>query len=133
MKKLTEFIKESLQKLNESSESKEITFNFKDLENAKETIESLEKMDYVTKTSDDEIKVSVSKENKDKLDTVIDILQQYCDTIRHSSKRSSSEMYAQKTVEFEKTLESLHTAIDSMDEDDEKDKKDEDKEGKDKE
>ena len=134
MKKLTDFIKESfekIEKINESSDSKEIKFNFKDLENAKETIESLESMDFVTKNSDDEISIKVSKDNVDKLDTIVDILQQYCDAIRHSSKRSSSEQYAQKTVTFEKTLASLHDAIDEFSEEEtskEEDKKEDETE-----
>ena len=124
MKSLFEYMNEKM--MTESSDTKEIKFNFTDLENAEETIKSLESMDNVTKTSDNEITVTVTAQNSDKLDTVVDILQQYCNVIRHSSKRSSSEQYAQKTVKFEKTLSSLHSAIDEFnDAAEEKDKKEE--------
>ena len=118
MKNLTTFINEKRalnnKTIKESNDSKEITFNFTDLENAKETIESLEKMDNVTKKSDNELTVTVTSDNVDKLDTVVDILQQYAETLRHSSKRSSSETYAQKTIAFAKSVASLNDAIDEL-------------------
>lgn len=118
MKNLTTFINEKRalnnKVIKESDDSKEISFNFTDLENAKETIESLEKMDNVTKKSDNELIVTVTSDNVDKLDTVVDILQQYAETLRHSSKRSSSETYAQKTITFAKSVASLNDAIDEL-------------------
>lgn len=129
MKNLTTFINEKFSKstnaINESDESKEIRFNFTDLENAKETIESLEKMDNVTKKSDNEIVVTVTSDNADKLDTVVDILQQYAETLRHSSKRSSSETYAQKTIKFQKSVEELNDTIDELTSGDSEEKEDE--------
>lgn len=118
MKNLTTFINEKRalnnKVIKESDDSKEISFNFTDLENAKETIESLEKMDNVTKKSDNELTVTVTSDNVDKLDSVVDILQQYAETLRHSSKRSSSETYAQKTIAFAKSVASLNDAINEL-------------------
>ena len=45
------------------------------------------------------------------LEAVQDILQQYCQTIRSSQKRSSNEQYAQKTKSFETKVGELNDAI----------------------
>ena len=74
MKTLKNFIIESTY-IKESESSKTITFNFKDLENAKETIESLKDRDGV-EISDDNVTVTVTADNVSKLEAVQDILQQ---------------------------------------------------------
>ena len=112
MKHLSDYIVEQSQ-VNESSTSKIITFNFKDLENAEETLKSLEGKEGVT-IEDNKLTLEITTDNVDKLDTVQDILQQYCQTIRNSQKRSSDEQYAQKTVEFEKKVNELNDAIDEI-------------------
>lgn len=112
MKHLQDYIIEQAQ-VNEGASSKSITFDFKDLENGKETIESLKDKEGVD-VDDDKLTVTVNSDTVDKLDTVQDTLQQFCETIRNSQKRSSDEQYAQKTVEFEKKIGELNDAIDEI-------------------
>lgn len=112
MKHLQDYIIEQAQ-VNEGASSKSITFDFKDLENGKETIESLKDKEGVA-VEEDKLTVTVNSDTVDKLDTVQDILQQFCQTIRNSQKRSSDEQYAQKTVDFEKKVGELNDAIDEI-------------------
>ena len=72
--------------------------------------------------------ISITKNNVDNIETIQDILQQYCQTIRNSQKVSSDEQYAQKTVSFEKKINEMNDAIDeisSTDDDDDDDDKNE--------
>lgn len=117
MKTLKNFIIESTY-IKESDSSKTITFSFKDLENAKETIESLKGKDGV-EISDDSVTVTVNANTVSKLESVQDILQQYCQTIRSSQKRASDEQYAQKTKSFEVKVGELNDAIDEIENPDE--------------
>ena len=112
MKHLQDYINEAV-KINESMESKTITFDFTDLENGEETVKSL---DGQTGISVDGLKVtlSITKDNVDSIGTAQDILQQYCSTIRRSQKVSSNEQYAQKTVSFEKKVGEMNDAIDEI-------------------
>ena len=121
MKHLQDYIIEQAQ-VNEGASSKSITFDFKDLENGKETIESLKDKEGVT-AEETKVTVEVTSDNVDKLGTVQDILQQFCDKIRNSQKRSSDEQYAQKTVEFEKKVGELNDAIDEIKNPDDKGEK----------
>ena len=130
MKHLQDYIIEQAQ-VNEAAKSKSITFNFKDLENGKDTLDSLKDKEGVTADEEGEtITVEVNADNVDKLGTVQDILQQYSDILRKSDKRSSDEQYAQKTVEFEKKVGELNDALDEIANPDD-DKKEEKKEGED--
>jgi len=117
MKHLQDYIVEQVEVKEEVNEAattgKTITFNFKDLENAKETLDSLKDKEGVT-IEDDKLTLEVTAENVDKLDTVQDILQQFCQTIRKSQKVSSDEQYAQKTVSFEKKIGEMNDAIDEI-------------------
>jgi len=123
MKHLQDYIIEQAQ-VNEGASSKSITFNFKDLENGKETLDSLKDKEGVTADEEGEtITVEVTADNVDKLGTVQDILQQYSDTLRNSQKRSSDEQYAQKTVSFEKKVGELNDALDEIANPDDKDDK----------
>ena len=125
MKHLQDYINEAV-KINEGIESKTITFDFTDLENGQETVKSL---DGQTGISVDGLKVtlSITKDNVDSIGTAQDILQQYCSTIRKSQKVSSNELYAQKTVSFEKKVGEMNDAIDEItnpdDEEDDDDSK----------
>ena len=131
MKHLQDYIIEQAQ-VNEGATSKSISFNFKDLENGKETLDSLKDKEGVTVDEEGEtITVEVTADNVDKLGTVQDILQQYSDTLRSSQKRSSDEQYAQKTVSFEKKVGELNDAIDEIANPDDNDDKDDKKEGED--
>ena len=121
MKHLQDYIIEQAQ-VNEGASSKSITFDFTGLENGKETIDSLKDKEGVT-VDGDKLTVEITSDNVNKLDTVQDILQQFCQTVRNSQKRSSDEQYAQKTVEFEKKIGELNDALDEIaNPDDENDK-----------
>ena len=124
MKRLQDFINESI--INESEDSKSITFNFTDLENAEDTLKSFEEMEYCT-VDDNKLTVNVTSDNFDKLSSVQDILQQYAYTLRKSTKNSSDEQYAQKTKKFAETVAKFNNTIDEFSEpeeqnDDEKNK-----------
>ena len=125
MKHLQEYIIEQAEfNIDESADSKSITFDFKDLENAEETLKSLEGKEGVT-INGNTLTLEITADNVDKLGTVQDILQQYCQTIRSSQKRSSDEQYAQKTASFEKKIGEMNDAIDEIENpDDDKDEKD---------
>ena len=129
MKHLQDYIIEQAQ-VNEGASSKSITFDFTDLENGKETIDSLKDKEGVT-VDGDKLTVEITSDNVDKLGTVQDILQQFCQTVRNSQKRSADEQYAQKTVEFEKKIGELNDALDEIANPDDKDDKDDKKEGED--
>ena len=129
MKHLQDYIIEQAQ-VNEGASSKSITFDFTDLENGKETIDSLKDKEGVT-VDGDKLTVEITSDNVDKLGTVQDILQQFCQTVRNSQKRSADEQYAQKTVEFEKKIGKLNDALDEIANPDDKDDKDGKKEGED--
>ena len=123
MKSLKDFLFEA------AATSKTVTFNFKDLENAEETIKSLEGREGVT-IDDQKLTLEITPDNVDKLGPVQDILQQYCQTIRNSSKRSSDEQYAQKTKSFEENIAKMNDAIDEIEnpEEDESEENDDKKE-----
>lgn len=129
MKHLQDYIIEQAQ-INEGASSKSITFDFTDLENGKETIDSLKDKEGVT-VDGDKLTVEITSDNVDKLGTVQDILQQFCQSVRNSQKRSADEQYAQKTVEFEKKIGELNDALDEIANPDDKDDKDGKKEGED--
>ena len=129
MKHLQDYIIEQAQ-VNEGASSKSITFDFTDLENGKETIDSLKDKEGVT-VDGDKLTIEITSDNVDKLGTVQDILQQFCQTVRNSQKRSADEQYAQKTVEFEKKIDELNDALDEIANPDDKDDKDGKKEGED--
>ena len=129
MKHLQDYIIEQAQ-VNEGASSKSITFDFTDLESGKETIDSLKDKEGVT-VDGDKLTVEITSDNVDKLGTVQDILQQFCQTVRNSQKRSADEQYAQKTVEFEKKIGELNDALDEIANPDDKDDNDGKKEGED--
>ena len=122
MKHLQDYINEAV-KINESMESKTITFDFTDLENGEETIKSLDGREGIS-IDGQKVTLSITKNNVDNIETIQDILQQYCQTIRNSQKVSSDEQYAQKTVSFEKKIGEMNDAIDEIsstdDDDDDK-------------
>ena len=131
MKHLQDYIIEAAEvKVNEGAESKSVVFDFTDLENAEDTLKSLEGKDGVT-IEDNKLTLEITKDNVDKLETVQDILQQFCQTIRNSQKRSSDEQYAQKTVAFEKKVGEMNDAIDAIANPDDNDDKGGKKEGED--
>ena len=124
MKSLQDFIIES-NEINEGQDTASITFDFTDLENAEETIESLKDKEGV-EVDDKKVTVNINKDNASKLDSVQDILQQYSETIRNSQKRTNDEQYAQKTKTFAEKVGEFNDALDAIDNPDEDDDNKED-------
>lgn len=121
MKSLVETLNESLN-INESKE-KMFRFEFGDLDHADETIKSIE--DLANKNSvysekiDGGIKIKVNDSNKDKLDSIQDVLQQYVQKMQDDDKANQDNV---KTLSSQ--LDKLSDFIDSEDEEDEKDEED---------
>ena len=122
MKSLVETLNESLN-INESKE-KMLRFTFGELEHADETIKSIE--DLANKNSiysekvDGGIKIKVNDSNKDKLDSIQDVLQQYVQKMQDDDKANQDNV---ETLSGQ--LDKLSDFIDSEDEEDpEKDKED---------
>lgn len=114
MKHLQDYISEAVQEQQiTESEEKTIEFDFNELENAEETLDSLKDNEGCT-VEDNKLTVKITADNVDKLGTVQDILQQFSDTIRKSTKVSSDEQYAQKTAKFEKKVGEFNDAIDKI-------------------
>ena len=121
MKSLVETLNESLN-INESKE-KMLRFEFGDLEHADDTIKSIE--DIANKNSvysekiDGGIKIKVNDSNKDKLDSIQDVLQQYVQKMQDDDKADQDEVKS-----LADQLGKLSDFIDSEDEEDEKDEED---------
>lgn len=119
MKSLSEVLNESLN-INESKE-KMLRFTFGDLEHADETIKSIE--DLANKNSvyaekvDGGIKIKVNDSNKDKLDSIQDVLQQYVQKMQDDDKANQDDVKS-----LADQLNKLTDFIDSEDEEDSEDK-----------
>ena len=114
MKHLNEYISEAAKEQPiVESEDKSIVFDFTDLENAEETLNSLKDDENCT-VEENKLTVKITADNVDSLSKVQDILQQFTSTIRKSSKATNDESYAQKTVKFEKKLGEFNDAIDEI-------------------
>ena len=139
MKSLVDFIRENEMKIKESQEAadskKSFNFAFNGLDNAKETIESLNKMaedkgiDH--ESTEESFTITLTRDlcqnDRDKIEGIQDVLQQYSDMIRKDSSNASDESHAQKTAKFEKTVDDMVKFIDNANEepdDEENDKKD---------
>lgn len=94
MKSLAEALNESLN-INESKE-KMLRFEFGDLDHANDTIKSIE--DLANKNSvysekiDKGIKIKVNDNNRDKLDSIQDVLQQFVDKVQNDDKADESDI-----------------------------------------
>ena len=121
MKSLVETLNESLN-INESNE-KMLRFEFGDLEHADDTIKSIE--DLANKNSvysekiDRGIKIKVNDSNKDKLDSIQDVLQQYVQKMQDDDKADQDDVKS-----LADQLGKLSDFIDSEDEENEKDEED---------
>lgn len=117
MKSLVETLNESLN-INESKE-KMLRFEFGDLEHADETIKSIE--DLANKNSvysekiDKGIKIKANDSNKDKLDSIQDVLQQYVQKMQDDDKANQDDVKS-----LANQLNKLSDFIDSEDDDDDK-------------
>ena len=127
MKRLTDFIAESIVAEANDNKSKSFVFNLADMENGEETVKSFENMPGVT-IDGQKVTVEVSSENFDKLDSFQDIMQQFIEGLRNSTKRASDEQYAQKTKALADKMNEFNDFIDELgnpDEDDDDKKEDE--------
>ena len=121
MKSLVETLNESLN-INESNE-KMLRFEFGDLEHADDTIKSIE--DIANKNSvysekiDGGIKIKVNDSNRDKLDSIQDVLQQYVQKMQDDDKADQDDVKS-----LSNQLDKLSDFIDSEDEEDEEDEED---------
>lgn len=124
MKSLVETLNESLN-INESKE-KMLRFEFGDLDHADETIKSIE--DLANKNSiysekiDGGIKIKVNDSNKDKLDSIQDVLQQYVQKMQDDDKANQDDVKS-----LADQLNKLSDFIES--EDDDKEDKEDNEEG----
>ena len=118
MKSLVETLNESLN-INESNE-KMLRFEFGDLEHADDTIKSIE--DLANKNSvysekiDGGIKIKVNDSNRDKLDSIQDVLQQYVQKMQDDDKANQDDVKS-----LADQLGKLSDFIDSEDEENEED------------
>lgn len=125
MKSLVETLNESLN-INESKETM-FRFEFGDLEHADETIKSIE--DLANKNSvysekiDGGIKIKVNDSNKDKLDSIQDVLQQYVQKMQDDDKADQDDVKS-----LANQLDKLSDFIESEDDDKEDKENKEDKE-----
>lgn len=125
MKSLVETLNESLN-INESKETM-LRFEFGDLEHADETIKSIE--DLANKNSvysekiDGGIKIKVNDSNKDKLDSIQDVLQQYVQKMEDDDKADQDDVKS-----LANQLDKLSDFIESEDDDKEDKENKEDKE-----
>lgn len=127
MKSLVETLNESLN-INESKETM-LRFEFGDLEHADETIKSIE--DLANKNSvysekiDGGIKIKVNDSNKDKLDSIQDVLQQYVQKMQDDDKADQDDVKS-----LANQLDKLSDFIESEDDDKEdKENKEDNEEG----
>ena len=121
MKSLVETLNESLN-INESKE-KMLRFEFGDLDHADETIKSIEdlsnKNGIYSEKVDKGIKIKVNDSNKDKLDSIQDVLQQYVQKMQDDDKADQDDVKS-----LANQLDKLSDFIESEDDDDKEDKKD---------
>ena len=120
MKNLAEALNESLN-INESKE-KMLRFEFGDLEHADDTIKSIEDIasnnGIYSEKVDKGIKIKVNDNNRDKLDSIQDVLQQFVDKVQNDDKADESDV---KTIADQ--LNKLNDFIDDEDTDDEDENK----------
>lgn len=124
MKSLVETLNESLN-INESKE-KMLRFEFGDLDHADETIKSIEdlsnKNGIYSEKVDKGIKIKANDSNKDKLDSIQDVLQQYVQKMQDDDKANQDDVKS-----LSNQLDKLSDFIES--EDDDKEDKEDNEEG----
>jgi len=107
MKSLLQYIHEAVS----DPTSKNILFDFTGIENADDTIKSLQELSKKSgvPVSVDAQKVTVSftATTLDAAEPIIDVLQQFIEKEGKSQKRSSDEQYAQKLHRFEDAMQKL--------------------------
>lgn len=121
MKSLVEFIKESIVV---ESKDKTIVFDFSGIENAEETLKSLEEYSDVATIEDNKVTVTLNADNIEKVGSVQDIIQQAVQHERAGEKSTNDEQYAQKVGALEKKVAEMNDAIDAIENPDGDDNKD---------
>ena len=118
MKSLVETLNESLN-INESNE-KMLRFEFGDLEHADDTIKSIEDIANKNSVYSEKIvggiKIKVNDSNRDKLDSIQDVLQQYVQKMQDDDKADQDDVKS-----LADQLGKLSDFIDSEDEENEED------------
>ena len=137
MKSLVEFIKESCSSSEECvATSKKFSFNFTDFEGAEELIKSVQELNdkdsLDVEIEDSKVSFTVSKEDVDKYDGLMELLQDYVQLRGKDQKRTSDESYAQKVAKCEKTVASYFEYVDDVKAEPEETKKGEEKKEEDK-
>jgi len=137
MKSLVEFIKESCSSSEECvAASKKFSFNFTDFEGAEELIKSVQELNdkdsLDVEIEDSKVSFTVSKEDVDKYDGLMELLQDYVQLRGKDQKRTSDESYAQKVSKCEKTVASYFEYVDDVKAEPEETKKGEEKKEEDK-
>lgn len=121
MKNLSEYVKESFDTVeseveeiveSETPESKEFTFDFTDLDNADDIIKTLQENDAVN-VDDKKVTLTVKKDDKN-VESAMEEIRKYTEQIRSSSRRSSDEKYAQRTVKFAKVTADADAFINEL-------------------
>lgn len=125
MKHLSNFI---LENTSLQPATKSFTFNFDDIENAEETIKSIQDMgeehNVTVTVNGDSVTIIVDGTKLDDIDGIVDVLQQTIEIAGKSTRRSSNEQYAQKCQALERTMNDMMDYIDNanIEEIDDKDK-----------
>lgn len=121
MKNLSDYIYESM--VNESS-SKELRFEFGDLDKKDETIKSIEnlgsKNGIYTEKVNNGIKIKVTDDNKDSLSGIQDVLQSYIEKMQDDDKANKSDV-----KKLADQINKLNDFIDEPEEDGDEDTSDE--------
>lgn len=107
MKSLLQYIHEAVS----DPTSKNILFDFTGIENAEDTIKSLQelgkKSGVPVAVDAQKVTVSFTATTLDTAEPIIDVLQQFIEKEGKSQKRSSDEQYAQKLHRFEDAMKKL--------------------------
>lgn len=98
--------------------SKTFTFSFSELEKADETIESLknlgEESGIDVTVEKENVTIVLKKEQADKMDSILDVLNQYIEVCNKSGHRHSSEGYAQRLKSIETSVNAINDYIESI-------------------
>lgn len=140
MKTLVDYIKESQEK-EEVPASKSFKFNFNGCEGTEDFLKSIQDIadnnDLSVTVEDEKLSFTVSKDDIEKYDKLLEVLQDFIHLRGRDSKRASDEQYAQKLHKLESKLAELSSYLEDAEteeapEDDNKkdDKKDNEKDSK---
>jgi len=137
MKSLVEFIKESCSSDEGCvASSKKISFNFSGFEGVEDLLKSAQELSdkdsLDVEIEDSKISFTVSKDDVDKYDGLMELLQDYVQLRGKDQKRTSDESYAQKVSKCEKTVDSYFEYVDDVKAESEDGKEEDDKKGEDK-